>query len=144
MDRERILSLLDALGQYLKELQQRIPEKFSSYQGNIEKRRFCERTLQLAIEACIDTCQLLVKDLKLGLPTEEESLFDKLENEKILSKLTALKLKEMKKFRNVLIHKYVEIENHIVYENSVHRLGDFEKFKKEVLTFLKADKKRNK
>ena len=88
--RRRILYLLDQLDVYLKELEVHLPKSFSQYEKNLEKKRFCERTLQLMIEICINISQLLVKGLKLGLPTEEESIFEKLEQSKVIS--PALKL----------------------------------------------------
>ena len=66
------------------------------------------------IEICIDISQLLVKELKLGLPTEEESVFEKLEQSKVISPALKRKLIEMKKFRNVLIHKYTGIIDRLV------------------------------
>ena len=114
-----------------------VPDTFDAYSKNLEKRRFCERTLQLAIETCIDISQLLVKELKLGLPTNEASLFEELEKNKLISKKMCAKLKEMKRFRNVLIHKYVEIDNHIVFINATKNLTDFVMFKKEIVKILK-------
>lgn len=43
----------------------------------------------------------------------------------------------MKGFRNILVHKYGEVDDDLVYENLSDRLGDFELFIKEVLIFLK-------
>ena len=78
MDKERILTLLDIPDGYLKEMKERLPSAFSEYNQNIEKQRFCERTLQLQIEVCIDVAHLLVRELKLGLPDKEESVFETL------------------------------------------------------------------
>ena len=89
------------------------------------------------IEICIDVSQLLVKELKLGLPTEEDNLFDKLEQAKVISKLLSKKLKEIKKFRNVLIHKYTDIIDKLVYGHAAKEKTDFTEFKKEILSFLK-------
>ena len=110
----RILYSLGQLDVYLKELEVHLPKSFSQYEKNLEKKRFCERTLQLMIEICIDISQLLVKELKLGLPTEEESVFEKLEQSKVISPALKRKLIEMKKFRNVLIHKYTGIIDRLV------------------------------
>ncbi len=137
MDKKRILSLLDRLENYLKELKEHLPKNLKDYQKNVEKRRFCERTLQLLIEICIDISQLIVKYEKLGLPDEEEGLFSKLEKKQIISEEMSLKLIEMKKFRNVLIHHYVQIDDSLVYENAKTNQRNFIEFKKEILSFLK-------
>lgn len=54
IDCERVLTQIDHLQQYLRELRAILPPTFEAYQ-EIEKRRACERLLQLAIEAMTDT-----------------------------------------------------------------------------------------
>lgn len=51
LDRERILAKIDVLDGYLKELREILPASFGEYK-KIEKRRACERLLQVSIE-CI-------------------------------------------------------------------------------------------
>jgi len=55
LDRERILALakIDELNSYLDELKGIAPKSFEEYQ-RIEKKRACERLLQVSIEAVID------------------------------------------------------------------------------------------
>lgn len=140
MDKARILSLLSQMESYLNDLIRLTPRQFKEYENNLEKKRFCERTVQLAIETCLDVSQLLVKELKLGLPAEEESVFEMLFKHKIISKEVTLKLKAMKRFRNFLIHRYVEIDDQLVYQNITKNLNDFQKFKKEIVQYLKKNK----
>jgi uncharacterized protein YutE (UPF0331/DUF86 family) len=63
---------------YLNELRQILPQSFDEYVRSIEKRRACERLLQIAVEAVIDICAMLVQGLRLGLPAEEDDVFEKL------------------------------------------------------------------
>jgi len=140
MDKDRILSLLDCLGQYHQELTDHLPKSEKAYLSSIEKRRFCERTLQLLIEICIDISQLLLKELKLGLPSGEESVFDQLKEEKVISHEMNLKLKEMRRFRNVLVHHYAKVDDSLVYSNALHHREDFLQFKKEIIVFIKKIK----
>ncbi len=137
MDKQRILSLLDLLNQYGKELDVALPRDSKGYVKNIQAKRFCERTLQLMIEVCIDICQLLVKELKLGLPDNEETLFEKLKKEGVISKGLATILKNMKSFRNVLIHHYTKIDDEMVYSHALSDRKDFTQLRKEILKFLK-------
>ena len=137
MDKERILSLLSNLDVYLKEFERYLPQNFKEYDNNIEKQRFCERTLQLSIEICIDVSNIILKELKLGLPSGEENVFEKLCKEKIISTKITNKLKDMKKFRNVLIHRYTDVINKLVYDHATKEKDDFLSFKKEILKFIK-------
>jgi len=135
LDRERILAKVDELDGYLKELRQIAPTSFDEYRQP-EKRRACERLLQIGIEAVIDICHLLVTGLRLGLPAEEDDLFEKLSQAEIISPQMRETVKRMKGFRNILVHAYGEVDDRIVYEMATGRLGDFTAFKKEVLGAL--------
>ena len=46
-------------------------------------------------------------------------------------------LKEMRAFRNILIHEYASVDDELIYEKAQTRLEGFKTFKKEVLTALK-------
>jgi len=138
MDKERILSKIDELDSYLLELKEIIPDNFDDYMNFKEKRRACERLLQISIETVIDICTLMLKGMKLGVPGEEEDVFDKLEKSKVITKESKEILKGMKGLRNILVHRYGEIDDELVFQNLKNNLSDFEKFKKEILAFLKS------
>jgi uncharacterized protein YutE (UPF0331/DUF86 family) len=135
LDKDRILAKIDELDAYLGELKQIAPSGYDEYQ-QIEKKRSCERLLQLCIECVIDVCKLIVVQLRLGLPSEENDLFAKLEDKGLLSHQVAEVVRQMRGFRNILIHEYAAIDDELVYTYVNARLGDFESFKKEILTVL--------
>lgn len=136
LDRERILAKIDQLDTYSAELQEIAPKSFAEYQ-RVEKKRACERLLQVSIEVVIDICNLLVSGLRLGLPAEEQDLFRKLLKADVLSKGMGEKLREMRGFRNILVHEYAQVDDRLVYEAVKTRLGDLALFRREVLTYLK-------
>ncbi|MCK5698671.1 MAG: DUF86 domain-containing protein [Candidatus Aenigmarchaeota archaeon] len=136
-DKKRILSKIDELDSYLDELIEIVPDTFEEYELSIEKKRSCERLLHISIESVIDICMLLVKDLKLGLPVEEEDVFDKLEKKKIFPKKLIKKLREMKGLRNILVHRYGSVDDELVYDSLSAELNDFHEFIDDVLKFTK-------
>lgn len=136
LDKERILGKIDELDTYLNELTQIIPVDFQDYQ-KIEKKRSCERLLQLSIECVIDICKLFVSGLRLGLPSEENDLFDKLHKKNILSEEINRILKEMRGFRNILVHEYATVDDELVFGALKTKIEDFKRFKKEVLDALR-------
>jgi len=133
LDRERILAKIDELEGYLKELRSIVPENYNEYLSSIEKRRACERLLQIAVECVIDIGSLLVSGLRLGLPAEESDIFEKLFMNNIISGEVKDILRSMKGFRNILVHDYARLDNALIYEIATTRLTDFEKFVKEIL-----------
>lgn len=137
VDRDRVLARLDELDGYLRELRSIAPERFEQYQA-VEKKRACERLVQVSVEATLDVCALLVAGMRLGLPGEEDDLFEKLARGKAVSEPMAETLRRMKGLRNLLVHEYGRVNDQIVFEVVSQRLGDFEAFKREVLAFLRA------
>jgi len=81
---------------------------------------------------CIDISRQFVSGLKLGLPSKENDLFNKLKKGKIISAGMADRLQEMKGFRNILIHEYAHVDDKLVYEAATSDLADFEKFKRAI------------
>lgn len=136
LDKGRILSKLDELDVYLKELESITPKSYEEYTSSIEKRRACERLLHILIECTIDICTLMVKGLRLGLPTEEEDIFEKLRRKEIISKQMERKLKAMRGFRNILVHRYGGIDDKLVFEN-LKKINDFKDFRKEISQLLR-------
>jgi uncharacterized protein YutE (UPF0331/DUF86 family) len=137
VDKERILVKIDKLDRYLHELQDIMPENYESYQ-NIEKKRACERLLQVSVESVLDICAQIVIELRLGLPSEEDDVFEKLEQAKIISSAIKELLKRMKGFRNILVHEYGHIDDRLVYNVLKTNLDDFNAIRKEIITVLKS------
>jgi uncharacterized protein YutE (UPF0331/DUF86 family) len=136
VDRDRVLAKLDELDGYLEELRTIAPRDIEEY-ARIEKKRSCERLVQMAVEAPIDACAMLVTGLRLGLPAEENDLFDKLARRGVISGGMAETLQRMKGMRNILVHEYGRIDDELVFETVRDRLGDFGTFKREILDFLR-------
>ncbi|MBI4610397.1 MAG: DUF86 domain-containing protein [Candidatus Rokubacteria bacterium] len=136
IDRDRLLAKLDELDGYLAELRSIAPERFEEYL-RVEKKRACERLVPVLVEALIDACALLVAGLRLGLPGDEDDLFKKLVGRGVISNAMADSLRRMKGLRNLLVHEYGRINDQIVFETIRQRLGDFDTFKREILTFLR-------
>ena len=136
MDKKRILSKFVEIDSYLEELDEIKPLEFEDYEGSILNKRSIERILQISIEVVLDICNLLVSDLNLGIPADEDSVFDKLRKKKIISKKLYDILIEMKGSRNVLVHKYGAIEDEKVFEVLTDKLDDFQIFKEEILKFV--------
>lgn len=134
MDEERILHKLDQLDRYLTELESDMPERFEEYR---EDKRKYERLLHLCIETVIDKAALIVKGEDLGTPSSEEDVIDKLIDADVLRGDFRETLKDMKGFRNILVHRYGEIDDRQVYHH-LDRLEDFHTFRREVGDYIES------
>lgn len=132
-NRDRILAKVDELQGYLKELRQIQPSSYDEYSVSIEKRRSTERLLQISIECVLDICSLLVSGLRLGLPGSEEDLLERVESAAIFQPTTMRKIKGMRAFRNILVHRYGLLDDRLVFQASTEQLGDLDTFIEETL-----------
>ncbi len=135
--KERIVLKLDEMKRYVAELEAVLPESEHTYRNNLTIRRACEKTIELAIECVIDVLALLVSSLKLGAPKNEDDIIVLLEKSRALSPAMAAKIRGMKGFRNILVHRYGEIDDGRAYSSFQGELKDFSLFEKEINAFLK-------
>ncbi len=140
MDKKRIFSKFEEMDKYLEELNEIKPSNFDEYKNLIEKKRACERLLQIIIESVIDVCNIITSDLRLGIPADEEDMFTKLEKKSVITKKIKNILINIKGMRNVLVHKYDIVKDELVFEAISKKLGDFERFRTEILGFLKRNR----
>lgn len=140
--RKRILLKLDDMVDYVEELETMLPPSLEIYNSDLVKRRACEKTVEAAIETLIDVAMMIVSSEKMGLPYSEENIFDLLEKNNILDKRLSSNVKKMKGFRNVLIHRYANVDDELVYNNIKQHLDDFYVFEKQIKNFLKGKPKK--
>lgn len=96
-----------------------------------------ERRLQLSIQVCMDIASYLIAQLGLQSPEEPENVFAVLGHEQILSSALAERMVGMVRFRNILVHDYLDINSAIVYAHLTDEISDFEQFAQEIgTTFL--------
>lgn len=138
-DHVRILSKLDEMIKYIDELHSMLPEQ-EEYHQDLIKRRACEKTVEVAIESLIDVSAMIVSAQQFGLPENEENIFDMLIEKKVLGSKLGEKLKDMKGFRNILVHRYGHVDDEIVYHNLSSCMNDFYEFETAVKSYLKSQK----
>jgi uncharacterized protein YutE (UPF0331/DUF86 family) len=139
MDEDKIRSKIGQIENYISDLKEILPQSFDEYAKSKITKYAIERLFQVIIEAIIDVCAILVNDLKLGPPRDEDSLLDSLK-----SKLSSVgKIKSMKGFRNVLVHKYSEINDELVFHIASEQLNDLIAVIEEIKHLLLAQRKKS-
>ncbi|MDD1672362.1 MAG: DUF86 domain-containing protein [Methanomicrobiales archaeon] len=91
---------------------------------------------EFAIEDVFDICAVLNTDLRLGIPSEEEDLIKHLIDAQILSPSIRPKLKGMRGFRNIMVHRYGTIDDRLAFEVLRRNLQDFSAFCDEIRSYL--------
>ena len=95
-----------------------------------------ERDFQVAIQATLDIGAHLLAELSVDVPSDYKAIFPKLAEAGILPPDFAQRLVGMVKFRNVLVHIYLEVDLKKVYHYLQHNLGDLELFARYVSEYL--------
>lgn len=116
VDHAVIERLLAQLEEYFRDLDEiKKLHKLADFKKNKIIRRYTERTLQVAIEACLDLAGHIISYEALREPLDHKDCFQVLfENSIIPADLTE-RLKKMAQFRNVVVHDYIKINPEIVY-----------------------------
>ncbi len=99
------------------------------------------KKVEFAIESLIDICSIINVGLRLGVPETEDGLISNIEKNKVLDEKAVQIIKEMKRFRNVLVHKYGDIDDVKAYNSISSGLDDFEAVITEIEKFLERHKK---
>ncbi len=116
-----------------------LPEDFEDFVSSRLTKDGLYKNVEFAIENIVDICNIMNSDLDLGTPETEDSIIEHLGANKIFSKEIISLIKEMKGFRNILIHKYGEIDDQKAYDNIKEGLKDFEEIIKGIEDFLKRN-----
>ena len=95
------------------------------------------KRLEYAIENVFDICHVINADLSLGIPSSEEDVIQNLRNRGIIDSDISDKLMDMRRFRNIVVHRYGKIDDKIAFSLLKYELDDFERFNERIRTFLK-------
>jgi uncharacterized protein YutE (UPF0331/DUF86 family) len=114
-----------------------LPDNFSDFLTLGIKKDGIYKRVEFAIESAIDILNIINSDLRFGTPENEDGIITNMEKNKILSRNTIENLRRMKGFRNILVHRYGEINDEEAYENISKGLKDFELIIGEIEGFLK-------
>lgn len=138
VDRAVVLRKISELEVYQTQIKEFSDITLQGYKADWKIQRIVERTLQMMIETCVDIAGHIVSDRGMRTPTSYADTFKVLlENNVIDSELFTI-MEKMAKFRNIVVHQYEVVDAEIVVVIMKKHIGDFERFKESVLSYLKA------
>jgi uncharacterized protein YutE (UPF0331/DUF86 family) len=136
VNKEIIRKRLNKLDEYLDILYVLRKYNFDAFIENPEHYGSAERFLHLAIEALNDIGNHIIADDGLGIVDWYRDIpVILLENGVITPEMKENWIR-MIGFRNTLVHEYIEIDRHIVYEVLQNNLADIEEFKRIFAQYL--------
>ncbi len=108
-------------------------KKFLSDPNNAAAAKYY---LQTSIEAIVDIGNHIIARERLGVPQNSFETLEILSHNKIIKKENLVIYRKMIKFRNTIVHLYHIVDDSRVFEILQNNLGDFNKFVKEIKSFL--------
>jgi len=127
---------LDQLLENLRELKEIGKEEFLS---NYKNYFTTQRALEISINICIDIGNHIVTLNNKEKPETFTDIIKILAKHEIISDELETQFTKMVRFRNLLGHFYLEINNEIIYDILQNNLKDFHSFKEAILRKFKED-----
>lgn len=134
---ERLRALREEMA-YLKDERNRIAS-FEAYRNDKRLRRAVERSLQVAIEACIDIGRRIIAQENLSYAEENREVFRVLADARIIPPELLTTLLDMAGFRNIIVHNYARVDDAAVYGVVTRKLDDFDDFAEVIISYLGAE-----
>lgn len=132
VDDDVIVDKLRYINRYTDDLKQIRGMSKEEYVEDMVTQRAVERTLMNLVQACIDLAQHIRSAEDLSPTETAKQEMQALGNADIISRETQEKMEEAIGFRNILAHRYGDIDHEVVYDVLHDDLRWFEQFQQEL------------
>jgi uncharacterized protein YutE (UPF0331/DUF86 family) len=137
VDEEVVTAKLRRINEYTNDLEEMRGLSKAAYLDDVVIQRAVERTLMNLIQACVDLAEHVRSTENLSPEATSKDQIIALEGAGIISAETRSKLKEAVGFRNVLAHRYGDIDHEVVYTVLHEDIHWFERFQTEVARWFR-------
>ncbi|MCK4476131.1 MAG: DUF86 domain-containing protein [Methanophagales archaeon] len=117
-------------------VEEHLPDTFEEFSSMGLIKDGIYKRIEFAIENVFDICAVINTDLELGIPSDDEEIVENLVKNEILSEEIKEKLRLMKGFRNIVVHKYGKIDDKLAFEILMENIRDFYDFIRRIEGFL--------
>lgn len=123
-----ILSKLQDLEKYIQQLRKFQKYRYDEIENDLEKIWAIEHGLQISIQIIIDVGNYILASIGENQVENYTDILDKLGQQNILPSQFVAEIRGMAGFRNVLVHRYVEVDLRVVCDVLQNSLDDFVKY----------------
>ncbi len=120
-------------------VEENIPDSFEEFSKLGLVKDGIYKRMEFAIENVYDICAIINSDLKLDMPESDEGILENLEHKGILTKDMKDKVRRMKGFRNIVVHRYGKIDDQVTYSILANNINDFYQFIEQIENFLDSE-----
>jgi uncharacterized protein YutE (UPF0331/DUF86 family) len=133
VDRDLVLRKLSDLERYIVQVSEYRDISAERYREDWRSQRIVERTLQMAIEACVDIAAHVIADRGLPVPATYAEVFEILGQARLIEAGLRDAMVRMARFRNIIVHEYTRIDPEIVVQILRNNLDDLTSFRTAAL-----------
>ena len=137
IDRNLIINRFKKMDVLLQNLEEIKKYNKKEFQTNFLLYLSAQRALETCINICIDIGNHILSFNKNGKPETYSDIFVELSKINVINADLEEKLIKMTKFRNLLGHLYMDINNEKIYEILQNNLNDFNLFKRQIISKFK-------
>lgn len=137
VDKNVVLRKISELETYQKQIEEFSDITIQEYKSDWKLQRIIERTLQMMIETCVDIAHHIISDKNMRPPTSYADTFNILLENNIIEPELYQVMDKMTKFRNIVVHRYEDVDAEIVIIILKKHISDFNAFKEAILKLLK-------
>jgi len=138
VDQDVILRLLSNIEGYVSDLRNSADITHEKFLADIRLQRFVERTLQIAVEACMDVAHHIISDKGWREPDSYADAFVVLSENAVLSGEEMKRYRLMAQFRNRIVHYYEKVDPEQVFAVFAGHLADFDDYARSVRSWLQS------
>lgn len=128
--------IIDRNLRFLEETKTLSPNQFLESYKDIQAAK---HSLLEIMEACIDIANYIISVKGFRRAEEYSEMFKVLKEEEVIAEDLTTRLEDMARFRNLLVHRYGEIDNRRVLEIIKHNLKDIEGFEREIKKYIEEE-----
>ncbi|WP_435158941.1 type VII toxin-antitoxin system HepT family RNase toxin [Haladaptatus sp. DFWS20] len=132
VDEEIFVDKLQYINQYTDDLRQMRGQSRDQYLTDMIRQRAVERTLMNLIQACIDLAQHIRATEDLAESETAKQEIQALGEAGVITSETQVKMEEAVGFRNILAHRYGDVDQEVVFDVLQDDLQWFERFQQEL------------
>ena len=113
--------------------------EYEDFVGSYKNVQSAKYSLLEIIECCIDIASHIIAVCGMGRAEEYREMFYLLGERSVINKALAERLGDMAGFRNVLVHRYGDIDNELVLAMIESELEDVVEFERAVARFMECE-----
>ena len=140
LDTERISKHLEDISESLRILASFRPASFDLFASDPKTQWAVEKGLERCIQDVLDVCAHILAALGAPVPDDYASIIHELGRKHVLPPEFAMRIAPMAGFRNILVHRYLDVDLREVYSVLTNRLDDFRQFARYVVEFIDANR----